>query len=171
MFWTIKDIQKFLLSKQIFWDGRVYGRNGFEEASEKSFQPHYGEVDCKMTFLNEEKTVERDVVLDVNDYKLEIRKDSKHYKVPFSKTLYDFSMDWCKYRLGNIEFAKALVEEGKNNVNFWRNNGQEEIKKHKEAISKIEEENAKEISYWSDLTSKALNAVKKYEKKKPIDTM
>ena len=47
MFWTIKDIQKFLLSKQIFWDGRVYGRNGFEETSEKSFQP-YGEVDCKI---------------------------------------------------------------------------------------------------------------------------
>lgn len=170
MFWTIKDIQKFLLTKQIFWDGYVYGRRGFEQASEKSFQP-YGEVDCRMTFLNEEKTVERDVVLDVNDYKLEIRKESEHYGVNSSSTLYDLSKDWCKYRLNNIEFAKALAEEGRNKIDYLRKSSQEEIEKHRKAIEKIETENAKNVSYWSGLTSEALTVVKGHEKKKPVDTM
>lgn len=170
MFWTIKDIQKFLLSKQIFWDGRVYGRRGFEQASEKSFHP-YGKVYCRMTFLNEEETVERDVVLDVNDYKLEIGKESEHYGENSSTTLYDLSEDWCKYRLGNIEFAKALVEEGKSKIDYWSTYNQNEIEKHRKAIQKIETENAEKVSYWRGLTSDALTVVKNYEKKDPNSTM
>lgn len=169
MNFKIVDVQKFLLSKQIFWDGKITDKEGHHKAEEPDF--YLDGKSCKMVFLNGEEQKNMRTVLAVNNTTFQIKKESLKGATVSLTTLYDFSPEWCEYMLKDADYAKNLLKEAYTYIEFWKKDGKEKVSKLEEQISKVKAETKKEVSYWSDLADKACAAVKQHEANNSNSTM
>ena len=142
--YSIKDIQHFLLDKEILWNGK----------SKPLLYPNISEAEIKFF----DKVGLWTVLMEIDEltFKIYTEKCSINYQdTNFEKKLWkDFSIDWIQYKLHKYPEGSALLRKLiANKKKQIHQNTKKELEPIKDQIKKIKEQEKEEISYWNDIDS------------------
>ena len=160
MTYTIKDAQKFLLSKHIIWDGKIFDsfddrERSWGEASPEVFT--YRNQECSMTFMDEtEKNKTRLVEFELDEFNFRLRNKPRYLGDKFSSEFMYYSEDQCEFLLKiNPNYAKMIQAKIPNKIDKIRKTTDEKVDKLSKEIDSLKADSAKEIAYFNNLMRKA----------------
>lgn len=141
-FFDYNDIQKFLLTRGIYWNGvRLYEKDALDnEPILAVIKPS----DSVGSFVAK---------MDIDEVTFKITQEEMHFSIYEmsikNNLLYDFSLEWMVNLIKkNPELAEVIKEKAADNIEQIRMRTADQIAPYQAEIDKIENSAKEEIDYW-----------------------